>query len=481
MRTARFNWLTTMLMLTALAHGVAQASTTSTATATATATTTTTDSDVTVSRSEIIYRTHTGDTLTSIAQRFTGSAANWAALANENGIRVDTRISVNTAIRIPADLLTDEPVSARVIALSGTVTASGADKVRIPLQPGSNVAEGTLLATSKNSFVTLELSDASRVSIPSNTVVQMTKLRTTHYTHSPRTAITIFNGSIESVVSPLKPSKGRYQIFSPSATAGVRGTHFRVTVLPNGRSANALFDGVIELEQRTSTAHATLNAGFGNVIDQRKIGPAVPLLGAPQLHQVPVWQDNAEARFQVTPQPGAKAYHLQLAVDAEARFPIIEARSASPAIALQHVAEGDYSIRLSAIDANGIEGASRVVPISLRHTASPTATIDAPSAPYLGGADEQRLNLKWLDKTGTKFRLQVARDIDFSWLQYNTSAAGSEISLPRPPFGTYYARVQRQNSDGSLGPFSAIQAFVVTDQWTIVDGPPRPIRALAPR
>jgi hypothetical protein len=44
--------------------------------------------------------------------------------------------------------------------------------------------------------------------------------------------------------------------------------------------------------------------------------------------------------------------------------------------------------------------------------------------------------------------------------------------LPRPPFGTYYARVQIINPDGSSGAVSAVQAFIVTDHWVINDGGP---------
>ena len=444
------------------------------------------DNNVTIGVAEISYRTRAGDTLTSIAERFTGAASNWAALGKINGVSQDTRIAVNTAISIPADLLTDQPTPARVTALSGMVTAIGTDKVRTRLKIGASVTEGMQIETSKNSFVTLALIDASRISIPSNSLVRLTSLRSTRYTRSPRTAITIIHGSIESVVTPLTLNKGRYQIFSPSAIAGVRGTHFRVAVLPNGSSANSLYEGSIDVEPRSAqvrsaTRPTVLNAGFGNVATRQAVGAPVPLLAAPLLAIPPVWRDIAEARFAIAPQSGAAAYHLQLATDTQALEPIIEARSASPQIALNNVVEGDYSVRLSAIDANGIEGFSRVIPVSLRRPTASSSTDDMPSAPYLGGADQQQLNLKWLDQNGTKFRVQVARDVDFSRLQFNGITTRAELNLPRPPLGMYYARVQRQNRDGSVGPFSATQAFVVADEWVTADGLPKPARASAAR
>lgn len=443
------------------------------------------DNNVSIGVAEIAYRTRAGDTLTSIAERFTGAASNWAALGKINGVSQDTRIAVNTRISIPADLLTDQPTTASVTALSGMVTAIGAGKARTRLKVGASVTEGMQIETSKNSFVTLALIDASRISIPSNSLVQLTSLRSTSYTRSPRTAITIIHGSVESVVTPLTLNKGRYQIFSPSATAGVRGTHFRVAVLADGTSANSLYEGSIDVERaaqaRSASRPIVLNAGFGNVATKRAIGAPVPLLAAPQLTAPPIWRDNAEARFAIAPQAGAAAYHLQLATDTQALEPIIETRSASPQIALNNVVEGDYSARLSAVDANGIEGFSRVILVSLRRAASASSAEDTPSVPYLGGADQQQLNLKWLDQNGTKFRVQVARDIDFSRLQFNGVTTRAELNLPRPPLGTYYARVQRQNQDGSVGPFSATQAFIVADQWVTADGLPKPARASAAR
>ncbi len=430
--------------------------------------------DVTVGTGEIVYRARAGDTLIAIAARFTSSPNNWAAIGRLNRIDKDTRIAVDTVIHIPADLLTDQPVDARIVALSGIATATSADKIPTRLQAGSRVVEGMEIKTSANSFVTLALPDSSRISIPSNSLIRLTTLRTARYTHSPRTAITILHGAVESVVSPLQENKGSYRILSPAAIAGVRGTHFLVAVLPNGSTANALFEGVIELERPASAQHMTLQHGYGSVIGKGGIGAPTVLLAAPNLRALPEPRDTPEVRFNLTPEAGATAYHLQLANDIEAQHPFIETRSAAPLITLANVADGDYSVRISAIDAQGIEGFSRVIPVSLRRNVVPASSTDAPSAPWLGGTDQQQLTLQWRSTAAAEFIVQIARDSAFSWLLLNSTSAVPAISLPRPPFGTYYARVQRKNRDGSFSNFSAVQAFVVTDQWIIPEGLPQP-------
>ena len=80
--------------------------------------------------------------------------------------------------------------------------------------------------------------------------------------------------------------------------------------------------------------------------------------------------------------------------------------------------------------------------------------------------------LRWPGSANQKYNVQVARDLEFSWLLFSTSVTGNEIKLPRPSFGTYFARVQSVNADGSSNPFSFAQTLIVTDQWIINDGNP---------
>ena len=86
--------------------------------------------------------------------------------------------------------------------------------------------------------------------------------------------------------------------------------------------------------------------------------------------------------------------------------------------------------------------------------------------------DDKQVTLHWHATNAKQFNVQVAHDAQFTWLIYNASASKAEARVPRPPFGTYYARVQTINADGSVNPFSAVQTFIVTDHWVINDGGP---------
>jgi hypothetical protein len=424
---------------------------------------------VTIVPDGITYLAQGGDTLMSIARRLTTRPANWAAIGKLNRINQDSNIPIGTAIFIPAELLTDEPSAARVVALSGTITVTGLDGVGAPLVLGTIIVEGMQIETGGNGFVTLGLQDGSRISLPSNSRVRVAKLRMARHTKSPRTEIMLLRGRVESRVSPLESSKGRYEVRTPHSVAGVRGTHFRVGITEQGVT-NEVLSGKVAVGRTADSTALTLVGGQGNLLDARKIGPAVALLPAPELADKTT-RTYPAARFALTPVAGATTYRIQIAIDQDAENILAENRSSISPMTLDGIPDGNYFVRLSAIDMAGLEGATSTRPITLKKRAE-AALATMPSPPFVDQSDERGFTLRWAAHPGQKFTLQVARDADFTWLLYNTTSGTAQARLPRPAFGTYYARVQAIEADGSSGPFSMAQPFIVTDQWIINDGNP---------
>ncbi|RJG02277.1 FecR domain-containing protein [Noviherbaspirillum sedimenti] len=425
---------------------------------------------ITVNRASIVYATRAGDTLMSIAERFTTRIDNWHALSKTNNIGSDTAIPIGTPITIPADLLQDEPSEARVIALSGSITASSQEGKQLLLGLGAKITEGMQIDTGNNSFLTLELPDQSRISLPSNSRIRIAKLRMARYTKSPRTEILLLNGKIESRVAPLEQNKGRFEVRTPMAVAGVRGTQFRVGFGANGMATEVL-SGKVEVARPNSRDKQNLHGGQGNITNARTVGKPVELLPTPQLAGAPVRQDQNGAQFVLTPVAGAQAYHVQVATDQEAKNIILEGHAKGTRMKLDGLPNGSYYARVSAIDKLGLEGPASTHAFTLG-AAQPAASGPAPAAPTVEAGESRQLALRWNGAPGQQFLVQVARDPAFSWLVYTSKTTAPEARFPRPAFGTYYARVQVNNPDGSASPYSAAQPFVVTDQWIIHDGNP---------
>jgi hypothetical protein len=420
----------------------------------------------------ITYEARAGDTLLSIAQQWTTRSENWVALAKINHISQDSSIPIGTPILIPSDLLNDEPSLAQVVALSGKVTASTADGQAIVMRVGMKLAEGVQIETGINGFLTMSLPDASRISLPSNSRVIFSRLRMARYTKSPRTELMLLRGHIESRVSPLEDNKGSYEVRTPMSVAGVRGTQFRVG-LEGDSVTNEVLSGKVAVGKAKQPAALTLGAGKGNVINAKTVGPEIDLLPAPQLDRL---TNNPTPQIQLTPVAGAVAYHVQIANDPDAQDVLAEGRSTDARVKFFGLPDGAYFARVSAIDQHGLEGFTRIQAISFATRAPTTAsTLTAAQlsgAPFVDGSDDKQVTLRWRAEVGHEFIVQVARDAQFTWLIFNSNTSTAETRLPRPAFGTYYARVQSVNADGSVNPFSASQPFIVTDHWVINDGGP---------
>ena len=430
-----------------------------------------TPGSISVAPSSITYFARAGDTLSSIAQKLTTRADNWVQLGKLNRISKDINIPIGTGILIPAELLADEPVEATVTARSGIVTARKPDGASAPVGLGATIVEGAQIETGGNSFLTLSLPDASRISLPSNSRVKFAKLRMTRYTNSPRTEVLLLRGRIESHVAPLESNQGRFEVHTQQSAAGVRGTSFRVGMTSNGVATEVL-SGKVAVGNAKFQDVLILGAGSGNLIDPLKVGAAVDLLAAPLLSAAGTQKIYPSAKFALSKVAGAKAYHVQLATDSDAQNVIAENYSPDQDVKLENVADGDYFVRISALDENGLEGFSRIQAVTLKARNQALPKRPAPGAPQVASYDDREITLRWPEQSGKTFIVQVARDPDFTWLLFTGRANTAQVRLPRPGFGTYYARVQVIDADGGGNDFSPGQAFIVTDHWVINDGMP---------
>jgi len=421
--------------------------------------------NIVINPSGIVYSTQSGDTLMAIAKQLTTSKSNWVALGKINHIDKDSSIPIGTGIVIPAYLLADEPAKATVVARSGNIVASDANGAEIPMTVGAQLSEGVKISTAVNSFLTLQLADASRISLPSNSSVELAKLRKTLYTGSPRTEIKLLQGKVVSRVAPLNTNQGKFEVSTPYSVAGVRGTYFRVG-LQDKKILNEVLEGHVAVGLPAAPNLRMLDAAKGNIISDNTVGPAIDLLPPPELMNI--FATNNGAQFILQPLPGAKSYHLQIAQNQQLSPLLAEQYGPANGIQIDNIAAGSYYLRLSAIDKNGLEGLPRTMAVSVKDEMMPPKQ----AAPSVVPSENQELLLRWPGAGHQRYRIQVARDVDFSWLLYNAEVEGNEARFPRPGFGTYFARVQSINSDGSTTPFSFAQTLLVTDQWIINQGHP---------
>lgn len=411
-----------------------------------------------IGATSITYYAAENDTLSRIAIKFTNKLSNWEAIGKFNNIRNDRTIPIGTAIIIPTELLPDVPSSATVVAIAGNVIETQKNNVTSPLKIGSVIFEGTQINTNKNGFVTLSLPDESRISIPSNSLVMMEKLRMSKYTKSPRTEIKLLQGRVESKITPLEKNKGRFEVTTPLAIAGVRGTHFRVGLSDNG-TANEVLTGGVAVGKLEAPNALTLPAGKGNIVNQTSVGKAIDLLPPPKLTSGFELQERLTLKFSVLPQTNAIQYRAQISLDEASQNIIAEGFAKNEQFKFDELADGQYFIKVTAIDQNGLEGFPSIQKFKVKAKPEPPFLLQPKKK-----IREENVSFVWAESLVAKsYRLQIATDVLFQKIVLNQSNINTvEYNTSQLGLGTYFwrvATVTESNGKPDQGPFSFPETF----------------------
>ncbi|MCH8622884.1 FecR domain-containing protein [Undibacterium sp. TS12] len=411
---------------------------------------------------DMTYFALQGDTLSSIAKRYTERTQNWQIIGKRNKISNDRAIPIGTPILIPLDLLPEEASEARVIAMTGNPAYKAVDGSSGNLALGSIVKEGTQISTDKNGFLTLALPDETRISIPSNSDVSLAKLRKTRYTGSPRTEVSLLQGKVESRVSPLSNNKGRYEVRTNLAVAGVRGTNFRVGVNTDGVANEVLEGGVaVNSAEGKKSDELILPAGKGNVVSTSGVGKPIDLLTPPVMNDSFLLQERPTLLFQVEDRPEAVGYRVQIARDKEVLDVLAENRYKENRFKFDGFADGNYFVRITAIDKLGLEGLPMIKAFKMKARPEPPFTVQPKNK-----VRAESLNFAWTEASNAiAYHLQVASDAGFRNLLIDkTDLKEAQFGAGRPKEGDYYWRVATiapTNGQTDHGPYSDVQKFTV--------------------
>jgi hypothetical protein len=157
----------------------------------------------------------------------------------------------------------------QIANLSGAVVARRADGGSRILSIKSTIAEGDLVITADNSYARIKWADGGEVVLRPNT-----QLKIDAYKYDERAPeqdnvlVSLIKGGLRSVTGLLgKRNPGSFKVATPSATIGIRGTHFGALVCNNdcagvpsaggGAPSNGLHvdvaDGSVTLTTRAGT------------------------------------------------------------------------------------------------------------------------------------------------------------------------------------------------------------------------------------
>ncbi|MCA1925861.1 MAG: FecR domain-containing protein [Thiobacillus sp.] len=401
------------------------------------------------------YTLRPGDTLIGVSQHYLARPGDWRRVQQLNRIADPYRLVPGSSLRIPLAWLKQTPAPAAVAAVSGSVRVTLPGGAARALNPGESLYAGARLDVAANSSATLRLADGSMLRLQPGTRLTLDTVSVYAGGGMVDTRLRLQQGRVEVGANPRRAPGSRLQVITPSAVAAVRGTQFRVAA------------GDAVTQQETLAGEVTLDAagqqvavlaGHGSVAEAGKPPSApVALLPAPDLSRLPTHRETLPLAFEWPALPDAAGWLAQVAPDARFESVLLEWTGPDPRVRFADLPDGDYVLRVRAIDARGLQG----------RDAELGFTVDArPFAPLLTAPGERirqaRPVFVWSAVVGADaYRFQLASADDPATPLAEAMQPGTQWQPAEPLApGAYLWRVASV-AGTDAGPFSPPRRLVL--------------------
>lgn len=385
----------------------------------------------------VTYVFKRGDTLFGLANDYLRKLSDYRTVQRLNRIADPHHMPVGTSLRIPVVLLKYRPSEARLSAFRGNIAivSNGQNRTAVA---GMTIGEGSNIKTAARSFLTLQLEDGSRVSLPSNSHVRITRLRHILLTDSIDYELAVDKGRMRSKVAPLERKADRYRVRTPVAVSAVRGTDYRTRVDEmSGTAFSETVEGEVVVAAGESLSGATLlsiPAGTGAAATVTGALAKAELLPPPELLDPAKLQSEAELQFAVEPSEPAVGHRISIASDAGFVDIVAETMVQGTLLELPTIPNGRYFAKITALAADGFEGMPATYSFK-RQLSTLGGSADAGDFGY---------RFKWFGEGEGKryYRLQVLKDSKTSVpIIDETGLSTDTVTLSDLADGEYFWRV----------------------------------------
>lgn len=421
-------------------------------------------SDINITPQGVLYTVSAHETLSGISLKFTGHFNHWRAIGKLNQIDNDRTIPIGKKILIPAALLAPKAAYARISTFYGKVIIQSSDGNAIEAKIGTLLKEGDTLTTLADGFISLVLDDETQFTLPPDSILTLKLLQTTQFVNAPRTRLVLQQGRVESRVTPLTKPGSKYEVISPSAVSGVRGTNFRVRY--DGKKVfNEVITGKVAVNpvnERTGRQEKIVGGGFGAIVENGRAGKPVALLALASMADGYQNQQRLPIQFALS-HPAAASFRVIISTDAMAQNSIAEVLvnsvNGEANAKLDNLEDGNYFVHYSAIDAAGLEGVQGTLRFSVNARPFPPFLLQ-PGAKFQGNAKNgfTPVTMQWSQAGDVSaYRLQIAKDAAFSTDMIESIHQDVSHAVVPLQTGVYYWRVAsiiKHDNALKQGPFS---------------------------
>ncbi len=145
-----------------------------------------------------------------------------------------------------------------------------------PLGSARYVRAGDVVQTGDGSL-TLNWVDGARVKVGGHTTLQVLKCQLNSATSAATSIFKLDVGQVWVRVRKLLSPRSRFEVLTPTATAGVRGTLFSVKVDPRGATQVSVLEGQVVLARNDCDASIAVDRGHCGQVENTPTPGATPM------------------------------------------------------------------------------------------------------------------------------------------------------------------------------------------------------------
>lgn len=126
-----------------------------------------------------------------------------------------------------------------------------------PLVETRHVMAGDTLSTGPEASLTLNWIDGTRIRMAPNTILTVLQCQLNKSTEARTSVFKLDVGQVWIRILKILSQQSKFEIRTPTATAGVRGTIFSVRVTPDGATQISVYEGVVSVQSDSGTVEVT--------------------------------------------------------------------------------------------------------------------------------------------------------------------------------------------------------------------------------
>lgn len=177
------------------------------------------------------------------------------------------QLQAGQTIRLPKNWLRQEPAPLKVTRIRCTGKAEPSTAGQQGLYPGMSLGEGDIINVPGGCQVSLSLRDGSQLQLPSSSVVKIDTLRDSPDQKNPQIKLKLLQGKISLNIFKKRPAGANFEVATPRATTGVRGTEFRVSHDPDSDTSTIeVLQGQVQTHAQDGAQNEAIHANQGAVI-----------------------------------------------------------------------------------------------------------------------------------------------------------------------------------------------------------------------